>query len=196
MNARHKTHVKWALLLLCILAFTLFLVACGNGESTTSTGPTPTPTPSGTTSTGNGYTVTYPQGWTVNKQTLGPLETTTFTSNNNPTTTLSIAVTSANPLTNFDQIFTTAQNALKNNASFQQDTTNLPPASIGGDTWQETGGTYNQNGTQIKGVVLGDQHPANTGNVFVITLTAKADSYNQDYSTGFQPILQSFKFTS
>src|SRR5215472_1889401 len=93
MNVRHKAHVRWALLILCTLAFSVFLAACGSSTSSTGTVPTPTPTPSGTTYSGNGYTLSYPQGWTANKQTLGPVETTTFTSNSNPTTILSIAVT-------------------------------------------------------------------------------------------------------
>lgn len=193
MNVHHKAHVKWALRLLCILAFTLFLVACGNGESTTNTSSTstPTPTPSGTTYTGNGYTLSYPVGWKVSSAGLA----TVFSSNSNPTATFSITVTPATPLTGLDQLFTAAQDTLKTNPSYQQVTTDLPPTSIGGDTWQETGGTYSQNSVQTKGVVLGDQHPASTGSVFIITLTDKADSYDQTYSSGFQPMLQSFKFS-
>jgi hypothetical protein len=194
MNVRHKAHVKWPLTLLCILTLTLFLVACGESGGTTSTTPTTSPsTPTGQTYTGNGYTVSYPLGWAYTAQ--GP--TVVFKGISDPTATLTITVTPATPLTNLDQAFTVAKTALKNNANYQQDTTLPSQVTIGGDSWQEAGGTYtDQSGVQIKGVVLADQHPSSTGNIFVINLTAKADGYSQVDSTGFQPILQSFKFTS
>jgi hypothetical protein len=190
MNVRHKAHVKWPLVLLCICALTLFLVGCGDSGGTTST--TPTPSATGQTYTGNGYTVSYPLGWTYAAQGSAVV----FKGITDPTATLTIAVTPATPIAGLDQAFTAAETLLKNNADYQQDTTLPSQVSIGGDSWKQSGGTYNdQNNVHTKSVVLADQHPASTGNIFVITLTAKADSYSQADSTGFQPILQSFKFS-
>ena len=46
MKIQHKAHVKWVVLLLSILALTIFLVACGTGGTGSAiTTPTPTPTP-------------------------------------------------------------------------------------------------------------------------------------------------------
>src|SRR2546423_1281231 len=103
MNVRHKSHVKWTLPLLCILALSVFLVACGGYGDTTTT--------------------------------------------------------------------------------------------IGGDTWKQAGGTGDYNGQHYKGVLLVDQHPANTGKVYTIILKAKADSYDQVYNNWYKPILDSYQFT-
>src|SRR2546421_13121467 len=99
MNVHRKAHVKWASSLLCLLALTLFLVACGSGGTTTTPTPTPTSTPSGTTYTGNGYTLSYPQGWT--SKTVGPFSV-VFTSNSDPNATFTITVTPVTPLTKGD----------------------------------------------------------------------------------------------
>jgi len=198
MNLRYKAHVRWALLLLCTLTLSLFLAACGNSGSTTGTESTPTPTltpPPGTTYSGNGYTVSYPQGWTINTSASNPV----FSSASDPTATLAIAVTSSPPIGGsnlLSTLFAAAQTNLQSKSGYQQVTTDLPSTSIGGDTWQETAGTYGENGIQVKGVVLGDQHPSTGGSIYIITLTARTDAYDQLYSSGFQPILQSFKFTS
>jgi hypothetical protein len=192
MNIRHKAHVKWAALLLCILTLTLFLVACSTGGGTTTTAPTPTP--AGITYTGDGYTLSYPQGWKASPQ--GPLVV--FTSNSDPTTTFTISVTPAPtlPIINRDTQLTVAETLFKGQSqNYQPDSTISPDISVGGDTWKQEGGTIDQGGQKVKGVFLADQHPASTGKIFVITLSAKADSYDQAYSTSFKPILDSFKFT-
>jgi hypothetical protein len=190
MNIRHKAHVKWPLVLLCICALTLFLVGCGDSGETAN--PTPTTSLTGQTYKGDGYTVSYPLGWTYAAQGSAVV----FKGVTDPTATLTISVTPATPITNLDTVFAAAEALAKNNAGYQQDTTLPSQVSIGGDSWKQSGGTYNdQNNVHTKSVILADQHPASTGNIFVITLTAKADSYSQADSTGFQPILQSFNFT-
>jgi hypothetical protein len=191
MKVCHKAYVKWASLLACILALTLFLVACGNsgGTTTTTSTPTPTPTPTGTTYTGDGYTLTYPQGWTQSGQALLVV----FTNNSDANSTFTISAVPVTPITTLDKQFTVAQDALKNvSKNYQPDSTVPSTASVGGDTWQETGATFDdQNGQHMKGVVLADQH---AGKIFAITLKAKADSYDQTYNTVFKPMLDSFKF--
>ena len=194
MKIRHKVHVKWTALPLCILALTLFLVACGGSGGTTITAPTPPP--STLSYDGDGYTLSYPQDWTKSAQVGGM--SVIFTSRNDPTTSFTITVTPTPPIpvpNLLDTSLDAALTAFKGQAqSYQPDTTIPSTISVGGDTWKQQGGTIEQNGQKIKGVLLGDQHPESTGKIYVITLTAKADSYDQVYSSSFKPILDSFKF--
>jgi len=76
-----------------------------------------------------------------------------------------------------------------------QDTAAPSTASIGGDTWKQTviAGTYA--GQHIENGVLVDQHPASTGKYYILTLTTKADNYDQAYSK-FKGLLDTFKYTS
>ncbi len=184
MNIRHKTHVKWTALLLCILALTLFLAACSPGGQTTVV---PTPTPAVTAYTGDGYTLSYPQGWKVNTQ--GPLVV--FTSNSDPGITFSVSVvpTLLPGVTVDDQLKAALQLFAQN---YQQDNAVASTETVGGETWQQRGATTDRTGQKVKGVVLGNQH---SGKIFVITMVAKADNYDQAYNTSFKPILDSFKFT-
>jgi hypothetical protein len=197
MKIRHKAHVKWIGLLLCILALSLFLVACGTGEGTTPVAPTPTP--AATLYTGDGYTLSYPHDWAKGGQALSSV---VFTSNNDPTTNFTVSVTPAIsvppglPAITLDTQLDAALTLFKGQSqNYEPDTTVPSTVSVGGDSWKQQGGTIEQNGQKIKGVILADQHPANTGKIYVITLAAKADKYDQEYSSSFKPILDSFKFT-
>ena len=189
MKVCRKIHVKWVSFLVSILALTLFLVACGSsgGSTTTTPAPTPTPTSTGVTYTGNGYTLTYPAGWTQS----GPQSLAVFTNNSDPDATFTVTVTPKTILTNQTTELDAAIRALKNNANFTQ--TNTTTTSIGGDSWKEQDATFNQNGQNVKAAIIADEH---SNNVFVITLKDKAGSYDQTNSTAFQPMLNSFKFTS
>jgi hypothetical protein len=191
MKIRHKAHVKWTGLLLCILALSLFLVACGTGEGTTTVAPTPTP--AAIPYTGDGYTLSYPHDWAKGGQALSSV---VFTSNNDPATTFTISVTPALPVITLDTQLDAALTLFKGQSqNYQPDTTVASTVSVGGDSWKQQGGTIEQNGQKIKGVILADQHPARTGKIYVITLAAKADKYDQEYSSSFKSILDSFKFT-
>lgn len=191
MSVHRKAQVKWAWPLLYLFTLTLFFVACGGSGNTTAT-PTPTPTPSGTPYNGNGYTLTYPQGWT-SKQPV-PISV-VFTSNSDPNTTFTISVTPVTPLTKGDVSteLKAAQELFSHNG--QPDPTVPSTASVGGDSWQQVGATATKSGQNTKGVILADQHPTGTGNIFVITLTAPTASYDQTYSSTFKPMLDSFKFS-
>jgi hypothetical protein len=191
MTVHCKLHVKWASLLLCLLALTLFLVACGGTGGTTSTAtppPTPTPTPTVATYTGNGYTLSYPPSWTYKAE--GPVVL--FTSSSDSYATFAVASHPALPITNVEKELNAALKALQSQANYKQDTTVPSTVSVGGDSWTQAGATADQNGQNIKTVALADQH---SGKIFVITLTAKSDSYDQVYSSVFKPVLDSFKFS-
>jgi hypothetical protein len=206
MNTHHKTPLKHVSLLLYLLTLTLFLVACGDSGNKTTTGPTPTPTSPptptptptptliGTTYTGDGFTLTYPQGWTADTQTGGVQ----FKSNTDPTTTFNILVEPADPAAQgLDWYLNKYLTFLKGDPpSATQDNTVPSTATIAGDVWKAGGVTGDDRGQRMKVVVLVDQHPANTGKIFLISLTAKADGYDQVSSTAFQPMLGSFKFTA
>ncbi len=185
MSVHRKANVKWASLLLCLLALALVLVACGDSGTTTTT---PTPTPSGTTYTGNGYTLSYPQGWTYKAE--GPAVV--FTNSSDPNATVTVTAMPALPITNADKQLNIALKALESQPNYKQDSTVPSTASVGGDTWQQAGATSDKGGQNVKAVILADQH---SGKIFVITLTAKTDSYDQVYSSTFKPMLDSFQFS-
>jgi len=193
MDIRHKSPVKLAWLLFS-LALTLFLVACGKSENTTTT---PTPTPSVKTYSGDGYTLSYPQDWHVTTQ-GGIIQFSPSHGDQSPTFSIRSATfdnTPGTPGVSLDQQLAIEGNTLTGYQNYQSDKSVPATTSIGGDSWKGYGATYTQSGQQGKAVILGDQHPANTGKIFIIHLSATAESYNQVDSTVFQPIFQSFKFS-
>lgn len=201
MHVRHKAPVKWAWLLFSLLALTLSLVACGNGASTTTTTPpspdAPTATPSVKDYAGDGYTLSYPQNWQVTTQ-AGIVHFSPSNGDQWPNVAIRTAAydnTPGTPGVSLDQQLSIEGTTLTGYQGYQSDTTVPATASLGGDTWKESGAMYNQGGQGLKTVILGGQHPASTGKIFIIDLNAQAASYDQDYRTTFQAILQSFKFS-
>lgn len=168
---------------LCVLVVTLLLVACNSGDTTPPVSPS---------YTGDGYTLNYPQGWIYRTQETLVL----FTSNSDPTTTLTINVTDPVLGTTLDGYFTDALNTLRGQIqNYKTDDTVTVAVTIGSEPWKVVGLTGDKDGKHLKGAILVDQHPAITGDVFVITLLTKADNYDQVYSTTFKSMLESFKFT-
>jgi len=187
------------------------LAACGGngGSSSTPTptptkAPTPTPTlpPSPTTTlttyTGNGYTVSYPQGWSIS--TSGT--TVTFT---DPTKIYNFAVVVSpdpNGVSSPDTSVNAGITGVKSRLTNPQ-TVSLPATTtVGGDSWVQKGvsGNTTQNGqnVDIEVIVISDNHPANsptTNNFTIIYGTAK-QLFPTAMTAYFQPMLSSFKFTS
>jgi PsbP len=201
-----------SLMVACSIFLVLLLAACGNTGTTTGSTPTPTPTspPSPTaassptssttltTYTGNGYTIGYPQGWKVNAAGKNVVFTDSTGVYN-----LTIVVSPnpggvASPDTVVNAGISSAQASLKNTQ-----TVSVPAsATIGGDTWVQKAiagdSTASGQTGRVQLVVASDNHPASspTTNSFTIiygTLQATFDAANTQY---FQPMIQSFKFTS
>jgi hypothetical protein len=192
MEIRHKARVKLTLRLLCILALTLLLVACGNiGETTPLTAPTPTPTPPGTPYTGDGYTLTYPHNWQASTQdgvvTLRP-------SSGNVAHAIAITVVPGGG--DVDAALNGGLESLKGDKGYKQDSTLPSTAKVGGQTWKQAGGSGETEGIRLKSVLMATPYPSSTGNLYIISLAASENAYDKVYQDVYKPILDSFKFTS
>ena len=194
------------------LLLVFILVACGGGGTTTTTtstptptvkpSPTPSPTPavSFTTYTGKGFTISYPQGWKVT------------TSNNdqeinmtNDTAMASLAIVvvpDPNGIASASTFLNTEVNAVQKSVT-NAHTVNIPAnTTIGGDTWVQkslvgTSTSQGQSGV-VQFVFACDIHPASTSESksFTILYGTPQALFNTANTTYFQPMLQSFKFTS
>jgi hypothetical protein len=213
MNTR--TYHLERLIALCSLLFVaFFLVACSTGVSGASVTPTaaskPTPTPSPAVSssegkqtyTGMGFTVEYPSNLTVNASDNGssgggvmfsdPPAMITFYIEILPNTNESAPAEAVKGLT----------------ASLQKEGQSAkmiplaPTVTVGGQTWDQAAGTTDLTlGGQtvtMEQVMIATNHPASSPNsrLFIFTYTTSAQMFDQTNATTFQPILQSFKFTS
>jgi hypothetical protein len=206
MKIRQKMQVKWVSILLCMLALTLFLGACSNGQGTTGNAasaptptptptPTPIPTPTGTAYSGTGFTLTYPKGWKEVNQSAATGETYEFgASGASSNTGLTVTVSAPVQTVDIDAALAAGITELKGIfTNFQQDNSIASTTTIAGDSWKQEGGTGDSQGQHLKAVVLVDHHAANN-RLYVIVIIDNASTFDQDQTTIFQPILQSFKF--
>jgi hypothetical protein len=194
----------------CSVFLVFLLAACSGIGSTTGSTPTPSPasspspavTPTSATSlttyTGNGYTIGYPQGWKVNAAGKNVVFTDATGIYN-----LTIVVSPdpagvVSPDTVVNASIQGVQSTLKNTQ-----TVNVPPTTtIGGDSWVQksiagTSSAGGQTGT-VQIVVASDNHPANSPSTssFTIIYTTLQSGFDAANSQYFQPMIQSFKFTS
>ena len=100
-----------------------------------------------------------------------------------------------------DGIVSATLQAFQSKPNFQPATDVPNSAMVGGDTWSQGGATYDatSNGQTLnnKVVVLADGHPANSPvKGFLIVLSALTNMFDQANTNDFQPMLQSFMFTS
>lgn len=203
---------------LCSVALLLLLSACqwnGGPQNATSTPtpspmptftPTPTPSPTPIVATlepykGNGYTISYPKGWTVS---VGTDNIVSFT---DPTGLLSMTITvqpNAQGATSSDNLVASALQVFQTQASDYQQLTIAPTTTIGAETWSQGAATGNVSVTgqvapvTMKDVVVADNHSTSTSTTMGYTIAYSANV--QDFSFidqgYFQPMLQSFMFTS
>jgi hypothetical protein len=193
-----------AILLLCGLIISLLLAACGGGGTSSAT-PTPKPTPSPTpvsltTYMGDGYTINFPQGWKATKS-----ESTGTVTFADPVGiyNLSIAVT-FNPggAASKDNLADAAATGAKSKLKNPKTETIAPTTTVGGDTWSQRAvsgdATVNGQTANVKLVVIADNHPASSPSTkaFIIVYGTARVLFDAANSTYFQPMLQSFKFTS
>jgi hypothetical protein len=194
----------------------LLLAACGS--TGTSSGSTPTSAPSSqaspspssavsptsattanlTTYTGNGFTIGYPQGWKVN--TAG--KNVVFTDATGVYNFTIVVTPNPGGVASPDTIVTTAIQGAKNTLKNPQDVNVPSMVTIGGDSWVQksvtgTSSVAGQNGV-VQRVFASDNHPANSTstNNFTITYSTLQATFNAANSQYYQPMLQSFKFTS
>ena len=216
MQQRHRFRLLMSGL--CSVALLLLLTACqGNGGPQSSTPTptpspmptfTPTPTPSPTpivatlkTYKGNGYTIDYPKGWTVS---VGSDNIVSFT---DPTGLLSMTITvqpNAQGATSSDNLVNSALQVFQTQASNYQQLSVAPTTTISAETWSQGAATGDVAVTgqvapvTMKDVVVADNHPAASSNTMGYTIAYSASV--QDFSLVdqgyFQPMLQSFVFTS
>ena len=77
-----------------------------------------------------------------------------------------------------------------------------PTVTVGGQSWDQAAGTadLSQGGqtASVEQVILATNHPTSPpgARLFIITYTALAQTFDQMNTGTFQPMLQSFKFTS
>ena len=151
-----------------------------------------------TTYNGNGYSIDYPQGWKGN----ATGKSVVFTDSSGVYNFTIVVSPNPGGIASPDTVVDAGVNGVKGSLKNTQ-TVNVPPSTtIGGDTWVQKSITGDstaagQTGT-VQMVVASDNHPANSPstNSFTIiyaTLEATFGAANGQY---FQPMLQSFKFTS
>lgn len=191
----------------------VLLAACGGGSSgSTGTTPTPkasTPTPTPTpavamqTYTGNGFTVSYPQGWTPdasNSQGISQVAITDKTTGNAFTI---VATPDPGGISSADKLADASIQALSKAAVKDGKAVSVDPSvTINGVTWAQRAitGTTTVNGQSVpvKVILLVTVHPASAANSQAYQLIYGGPTllFDQTNTQIFQPMLQSFKFTA
>ncbi|HZR41200.1 MAG TPA: hypothetical protein VFB12_13835 [Ktedonobacteraceae bacterium] len=208
MKRQARSSLQHVLLISCALVFTLLLTACDLFGSSSNAQPTPTPTPKPamTTYTGDGFSISYPQGWTAktdNNQ-LASLNGKMVTfSDITGITQLSVGVI-PNPggVAPTSAASGVVLNFFKGQAKNYKEAQVPSTATVGGESWDQSGATGDVTtaGTtaNAKLIVLADNHPAHANNtrLFVIAYGTATQLFDLQNSTAFQPMLQSFKFQS
>lgn len=199
----------------CLL---LLLAACNFGGISVNGGTTPTPTPtqkaapttvipsptavaSMVTYTGNGYTIGYPKGWTVSKGSTGAV---TFTDPQGVAYVTIQVVPNPNGMISTSDEVNAGLQVFKSQAKNYTRVNIAPTTSVAGETWSQGSATGDVTPTganspvTAKIVVISANHPANTSSTqgFTLGYVTAAQVFDMANTTYFQPMLQSFKFTS
>jgi len=221
-NRHLSSHFSRSRLILSIgsLFLVCLLAACGSGGAstgTTSTSPgasTPAPTrqatsaptqlsstTSLTTYTSDGFSISYPQGWTVVKETNGSVifvdEHAGATKGSHFAITLGkqgLVHPTSTTLNFWQQAFMAQPNYQKVDIA--------PTAMVGGDSWDQIASTSDEpvsgqtHPVNAELVVMADNHPATspTARSWQIQYSTFTNDFAQMNATLFQPMLQSFKF--
>ncbi len=206
MKSTIRHTIRVSSLVLCSFALLSLLAACdlfGGGSSSATPTAAPTPTQAATLKsyTGDGFTISYPQDWTVKEDKGHALVS--FT---DPITQSSFAVQiTPNPggLISSDQILSGSEVALQSvgmtNVKASGSASNT---TVAGQTWKQKAYTanvkYQGSTVPAKTVVLTNNHPAQSPSTKAYTLLYGAAQvvFDQVNTLDFQPILKSFKYTS
>ena len=195
--------------IISILLLAWLLTACsllgiqiGGGNNTTRSKPTATATPSPTAAPsltiykGDGYSIGYPQGWTVKNSgalvtITDPSGLATFVIQVSPDPGGVIAPSAA---------VNEGLNLFKSQGKNYQQVSVAPTTSLAGTTWNQGAATEDvtKNGqtANAKAIVISCNYPAQSASTKLFTLAYSAPSllFDQTNTLSFQPMLQSFKF--
>jgi len=171
--------------------------SAGQGTPTAKATPSPTATPSLTTYKGDGYSIGYPQGWTVKNSgalvtITGPSNLATFVIQVTPDPGGAIAPSAA-----VDE----GLNIFKTQGKNYQQVSVAPTTSLAGTIWNQGAATEDvtRNGqtANAKTIVISCNYPAQSASTKLFTLAYAAPSllFDQTNTSSFQPMLQSFKFS-
>ncbi|GAC1380604.1 MAG: hypothetical protein NVSMB33_06740 [Ktedonobacteraceae bacterium] len=181
----------------CLFGIPLLLAACDFGGGTASAPPT-TSSASLTAYTGDGFTISYPRGWKVKKESNGV----TFS---DPNGIAYVTIhTSQNPggvVTSDTQVNLGLQ-VFKSQAKNYQKVTVPATTTIAAESWAQGAATGDvvpggkSSVVNVKLVVDSDNHPADqpTTRAFVIVYATGSQIFDLANTSYFQPMLQSFKF--
>lgn len=187
----------------------LVLVACGTtgggttgGGTTSSSTPTLTPSPTPTTAslttyTGTGYTIGYPQGWNMTSPTSG---TVVFTDPTGKYAFTIAAIPNPGGTLSSDQVAKNFESTLQSGSQFTgiQNQTTASTTTVAGESWSQIAATATTSGTQGKLIIIADNHPKQSPSTmaYVIAYGGPQANFDQINTSDFQPMLQSFTFTS
>ena len=203
---------------LCSVALLLLLTACqvnGGPQNVTPTPtpspiptltPTPTPSPTPIVATlkpykGNGYAIDYPKGWTVS---VGSDNIVSIT---DPTGLLSMTITvqpNAQGTTSSVSLVDSGLQVFQTQASNYQQLNVASTTTIGTVTWSQGAAMGDVTVTgqvapvTMKDIVVANNHPvaSSTTMAYTISYSASVQDFSFVDQGYFQPMLQSFAFTS
>jgi hypothetical protein len=190
----------------------IFLAACGGGGtgSSTPTPTSPTPTPSPTTPsvalqtfTGDGFTISYPASWQKSSSSSQNTSQTVFQDATTGNSFTIVATPDPGGALSADSLANTSSQALMDSVLKNGKSETVPTSvTINGVTWSQRGAsgdvTVNGQSVPAKLILLVTVHPANatTSRAFQLIYAGPALTFDMVSAQIFQPMLQSFKFTS
>ncbi len=202
--AHHSKRLPYTLLFsFSILILAIVTSACSFGGS--GTGGTPTPTPTPTTAPlvafkGTDFTINYPQNWKTKTDSTGV----TFTDPSGIAYFQIHVAPDPDGLVSASNEVTLGLNAFKSQAKNYQQQSVASTTTVAGETWSQGAATGDitpsgqKTATNVKIIIIADNHPPNSTstNAFIIGYATGTQIFDLANSGYFQPMLQSFKFTS
>lgn len=216
MPTRFKSLANRLMAACCCVMLIAMLAACDSGSIAQAT-PTPAPKPSSEPTllptpsptliptqsataagvyTGNGFSIRYPQGWITEK---GGNGTAVTISDPSKLDTMTIVVTpDPNGLASADSTSTMATNNVRATMTNPQTLPVPATVTIGGDKWIQKAVSGTVAVAVVQLVILADNHPPNTLNTlnFTIVYGTNQTAFDGAVTSYFQPMLNSFKFSS
>lgn len=199
--AQHPKRLSYTFLLsFSILLLAILVSACDFGGSGATPTPTPTTATNLTTFTGDGYTISYPQPWKVKKDSTGV----TFTDPSGIAYFQIHAAPDPNGLVSSSNEVTLGLQAFKSQANNYQVQSVPSTTTLAGETWNQGAATGDitpsgqSSRVNVKIYIVADNHPASSVSTkaFIIGYATGTQVFDLANTGYFQPMLQSFKFTS